>query len=118
MHKKLFIPGPVEVKDDVLKAMATPMIGHRTKEISELQKSVAKKVKELMYTANTVIFSTSSGTGLMECAIRSCTKRRAIVFSIGAFGNRWHKIAQSNNISVDIYYFKPKIMFRLVYMFI
>ena len=31
MHKKLFIPGPVEVRPDVLEKMATPMIGHRGK---------------------------------------------------------------------------------------
>ena len=37
MHKKLFIPGPIEVTQDVLEKMATPMIGHRTKEMSALQ---------------------------------------------------------------------------------
>ena len=30
MHKKLFIPGPTEVRDEILQAMATPMIGHRS----------------------------------------------------------------------------------------
>ena len=30
MHKKLFIPGPTEVREEILQAMATPMIGHRT----------------------------------------------------------------------------------------
>ena len=38
MHKKLFIPGPVEVREDVLEKMATPMIGHRSKEASESSK--------------------------------------------------------------------------------
>ena len=41
MHKKLFIPGPVEVKEDVLKQMATPMIGHRSKEASDLQRRIS-----------------------------------------------------------------------------
>jgi aspartate aminotransferase-like enzyme len=46
MHKKLFIPGPVEVTEDVLQKMATPMIGHRTKDASMLQKSISKKNDE------------------------------------------------------------------------
>ncbi|HEY6041723.1 MAG TPA: alanine--glyoxylate aminotransferase family protein, partial [Anaerolineae bacterium] len=36
MHKKLFIPGPVEVRADVLAQLATPQIGHRTPEYAEL----------------------------------------------------------------------------------
>ncbi|NLB09189.1 MAG: alanine--glyoxylate aminotransferase family protein, partial [Clostridiales bacterium] len=37
MHKKLFIPGPVEVAPEVLAKMATPMIGHRSKDATALQ---------------------------------------------------------------------------------
>jgi aspartate aminotransferase-like enzyme len=40
MHKKLFIPGPTEVRDEILQAMATPMIGHRTSAYADLHKSV------------------------------------------------------------------------------
>lgn len=49
MHKSLFIPGPVNVRDDVLQKMATPMIGHRTKDASILQKSISDKLRKLMY---------------------------------------------------------------------
>lgn len=103
MHKKLFIPGPVEVREEVLKQMATPMIGHRSKEASVLQKSISDSMRKVFYTKNEILLSTSSGTGLMEGAIRSCTLKRAIVFSIGAFGNRWYEIGVSNNVPVDIY---------------
>jgi aspartate aminotransferase-like enzyme len=37
----------------------------------------------------------------MEGSIRSLTAKRAVVFSIGAFGNRWAKLAKSNNVPVD-----------------
>ncbi len=100
-HKKLFIPGPVEVDSDVLNAMGTPMIGHRTSEYSDLQKGVTEKLQKLMYTSNDIIISTSSGTGLLEMAIRNCTAKRAIVFSVGAFGNRWHQIAVGNGVPAD-----------------
>lgn len=107
MHKKLFIPGPVEVTEDVLQKMATPMIGHRTKDASMLQKSISKKMMKVMYTNNQIILSTTSGSGLMEGAVRSCTRRKAAIFSIGAFGDRWYKMAISNGIEADIFPSEP-----------
>ena len=76
MYKQLFIPGPVNVTDDVLAKMATPMIGHRTKEISALQRGISDKLRQVFYTQNEILLSTSSGSGLMEGAIRSCTAKR------------------------------------------
>lgn len=103
MHKKLFIPGPVEVREDVLSKMATPMIGHRTKDASELQRRISEKMRKLMYTDNEILLSTSSGSGLMEGAVRSCTVKRAAVFSVGAFGDRWYTMATSNNVPADLF---------------
>ena len=103
MHKRLFIPGPVDVLPEVLEQMTRPMIGHRTKDASALQGSIASKMRQLMYTENEIILSTSSGSGLMEGAIRSCTARKAAVFSIGAFGDRWYKMAVSNGVPADIF---------------
>ena len=102
MHKKLFIPGPVEVREDVLQKMATPMIGHRTKDATALQRGISEKMQQLMYTSNTILLSTSSGSGLMEGAVRSCTAKRAAVFSVGAFGDRWYKMATSNGVPADL----------------
>jgi aspartate aminotransferase-like enzyme len=102
-HKKLFIPGPVEVDEEILQRMATPMIGHRTGEWSDLQRRVSEKLQRLMYTSNPIILSASSGTGLLEMAIRCTTVKRAIVFSVGAFGNRWHEVAEGNGVPVDKY---------------
>ena len=103
MHKKLFIPGPVDVREDVLLKMATPQISHRGKEASALQRGISEKLKKVMYTENEILLSTSSGSGLMEGAIRSCTRKRAAVFSVGAFGDRWFKMAQANNVPADIF---------------
>jgi aspartate aminotransferase-like enzyme len=101
MHKKLFIPGPTEVAPDVLAKMATPMIGHRSKDASNLQREITEKLRKVMKTENPIVLSTSSGSGLMEGSIRSFTAKRAIVFSVGAFGNRWFKMAEANNVAAD-----------------
>ncbi|MGV8146980.1 MAG: pyridoxal-phosphate-dependent aminotransferase family protein [Alkaliphilus sp.] len=101
MHKRLFIPGPVDVSKDVLDKMATPMIGHRTKDATILQRSISEKMMKLMKTKNQILLSTSSGSGLMEGAVRSCTRKRAVVFAVGAFGDRWYKMAVANGIPAD-----------------
>lgn len=103
MHKKLFIPGPVDVAEDVLQKMAAPMIGHRSKEASALQRGISDKMRKVFNTKEEILLSTSSGTGLMEGAIRSCTAKRAAVFSVGAFGKRWYEMATSNNVTADIF---------------
>ena len=103
MHKKLFIPGPVEVNPDVLEKMATPLIGHRTKDATALQQGISEKMQKVMATKNTIVLSTSSGSGLMEGAVRCFTAKRAAVFSIGAFGKRWYKMCTANGIPADIF---------------
>lgn len=101
MHKKLFIPGPVDVRPEVLAAMGTPMIGHRTKEATALQKGCSEKLQKVFGTSKVILMSTSSGTGLMEGAVRCCTTKRALIFSVGAFGDRWYELAEANNIPAD-----------------
>jgi len=93
MHKALFIPGPVEVREDVLEKMSTPVIGHRTKEFAELFNSAKEKLKKVFYTENPVLVSTSSGTGLMEAAIRNLVGKKVLNCVCGSFSARWHKIA-------------------------
>jgi len=54
-----------------------------------------------MYTKSEILLSTSSGSGLMEGSIRSCTQKKAAVFSCGDFGNRWFAMAEDNNVPAD-----------------
>lgn len=100
---KLFIPGPVTVREEVLNKMATPQIGHRTKDASKLQRDISDKLRVIWNTKSEILLSTSSGSGLMEGAIRSCTRKKAAVFSIGAFGKRWYEMAKWNNVEADLF---------------
>jgi aspartate aminotransferase-like enzyme len=79
------------------------MISHRSKEASDLQRNISDNLRKLMYTKNEILLSTSSGSGLMEGAIRSCTVKKAAVFSMGAFGERWYSMAVKNNVPADIF---------------
>ena len=42
MYKKLFIPGPTHVDDEILEAVAMPMIGHRDTLYSDLHGEVIR----------------------------------------------------------------------------
>lgn len=103
MHKKLFIPGPVEVRPEVLEQMARPMIGHRSKDASAIQRRISENMRKILFTESEILLSTTSGSGLMEGAIRSCTAKRAAVFSVGAFGKRWYEMAITNNVAADLF---------------
>jgi len=103
---KLFIPGPVSVHPEIAKAMAKPMIGHRTPEFSELFRDVVSGVQEVLQTDNHIYLSTSSATGLMEAAVRNTVKKRALNLVCGAFSLRWHHITdacgfESDSVGVD-----------------
>jgi len=102
VHKKLFIPGPTEVSQEILEILKTPMIGHRSKEFSALYDTVVPKLKKVLYTDNKVFLSTSSSTGLMEAAVRNCVKEKALNLACGAFSKRWHQITKSNGKDADM----------------
>ena len=103
MSKKLFIPGPIDVSEDVLEQMANQTISHRSQEASNLQASITEKLQDLFYTKNNILLSTSSGSGLMEGSIRSCTLKRAAVLSCGSFGNRWYEMGVLNGVPADLF---------------
>lgn len=103
MYKKLFIPGPTHVRDEILEAQNKPMIGHRAKEYSDLQGAVRSKLQKLLYTTQPVLIYASSGTGLMEGSIRQAVRpgKKALVTVCGAFSDRWYTIAKANGVPTD-----------------
>lgn len=104
---KLFLPGPVSVRSEVLKQFERPVIGHRSKEASEIQKSLVINLQKVFGTGEDILISTSSGTGLMEGAIKSCTRKRALICSLGSFGELWQRLGLENGIETDILKAEP-----------
>jgi aspartate aminotransferase-like enzyme len=101
MYKKLFIPGPTHVRDEILQAQAVPMIGHRAKEYSNLQAEVTPKLQQLLYTQQRVYLYTSSSTGVMEGSVRQASTKRVLNTVCGDFSGRWHKMTAANGIPCD-----------------
>jgi len=84
-------------------AMQKEMIGHRGKEFAEIFGACAKGLQKVLYTNNRVLISTSSGSGLMEGAIRNLVNENVLVCSCGAFGKKWFDIAKSTGKNVDLF---------------
>jgi len=101
MHKRLFIPGPTEVAPEVRERMATPPVGHRSKEATVLGDSIIGKIQRLLHTDGPIFLSTSSSTGLMEGCVLNGSRRRFLSCTCGAFGERWFEIAESCGKAVD-----------------
>ena len=101
MYKKLFIPGPTHVRDEILQAQAAPMLGHRSQEYADLQAEVTQKLQKLLYTEQRVYLFASSSTGVMEGAVRQASHKKILNTVCGAFSKRWHQITQRNGLACD-----------------
>jgi aspartate aminotransferase-like enzyme len=90
-----FLPGPTEVRPDVLAAMTRPMIGHRGAEFEALFARIEMGLRDVFLTARPVYVSTSSATGFMEAAVRNAPKGSVLSLVNGAFSERFAAIAES-----------------------
>src|SRR5215475_14482203 len=101
-HVRLFIPGPIEVRKEILDAQSAWMIGHRGSDFEKLFSSVQGKLRQLFYTKSRVYVSTSSGTGLWEAASRNCIRddKKVLHLVNGAFSERWDYVSKSNGKQV------------------
>lgn len=102
MYKKLFIPGPTHVDDEILEAMAVPMIGHRDSLYSDMHGETVTKLKNFLQTDGHIYLSTSSSTGMMEGAIRNVVQKKVLMTNCGAFSKRWAEIAELNGKEIDV----------------
>lgn len=103
-HVRLFIPGPVEVRPEILDAQANWMIGHRSAAFAELYARMQPKLQQTFATQNAVLLYTSSGSGIWESASRNCVRegKKILHLTCGAFSERWAEVSHLNGKSVDI----------------
>jgi aspartate aminotransferase-like enzyme len=101
MKKTLLLtPGPTPVPEDVLEAMARPMIHHRHEPFRVVLEKVKDDLKYLFQTKNDVLILGSTGTGAMEGAVSNLLSRgdKAIVVQAGKFGERWTEICEAYGV--------------------
>lgn len=97
-----FLPGPTEVRREVLETMLAPMLPHRGAEFETMFGRIVESLKPIFRTSRPVYVSTSSATGFMEMAVR-CSPPGAILSLVnGAFSERFADIAKSCDRNVTV----------------
>jgi alanine-glyoxylate transaminase/serine-glyoxylate transaminase/serine-pyruvate transaminase len=99
----LQIPGPTNVPDRVLRAMAKPTIDHRGPEFSLMAKEVLDGLKQVCRTAGQVVIYPSSGTGAWEAALVNTLSPgdRVLMVETGHFATLWRGVAARLGLEVD-----------------
>ncbi|HSM35411.1 MAG TPA: alanine--glyoxylate aminotransferase family protein [Longimicrobiales bacterium] len=92
---RFFLPGPTEVRPEILRAQIGPMVGHRTPDTERIVERLQRGLRGLFGTDRPVYIAPSSATGLMEAAIRNGVRRKVLCLVNGAFSERFAKIARA-----------------------
>jgi predicted phosphoserine aminotransferase len=101
-HLKLFLPGPTEVRPEILDAQANWMVGHRMPEAIQLFGRIQPRLRQVFRTQHRVYVAASSGTGMWEAASRNCVAHKVLHCTNGSFGDRWVEVSQANGKEVEV----------------
>jgi alanine-glyoxylate transaminase/serine-glyoxylate transaminase/serine-pyruvate transaminase len=99
----LHIPGPSPIPDRILRAIAMPIIDHRSAEFAALGKHVLEGCKAVFKTKQPVVIYPASGTGAWEAAIVNTLSPgdTVLMAETGHFATLWKQIATRFGIEVE-----------------
>jgi alanine-glyoxylate transaminase/serine-glyoxylate transaminase/serine-pyruvate transaminase len=99
----LQIPGPTNVPDRVLRAIAQPTIDHRGPEFARLTAEVTERLRKIFQTEGPIVMYPSSGTGAWEAALVNTLSPgdRVLMFETGYFATLWKEMAERLGLVVD-----------------
>ncbi len=100
MSRELFTVGPVNVEEDVLKAMTKPMITHRCKEYKALHGAIVEKFRKALQTDDDIFLVGGSATVLIEGSVRNAVNDKCVGISNGSFGKRFIECSTLNGKNV------------------
>jgi alanine-glyoxylate transaminase / serine-glyoxylate transaminase / serine-pyruvate transaminase len=99
----LQIPGPTNVPDRVLQALAMPTIDHRGPEFALLGQEIVAGMKRVFQTEDDVVVYPSSGTGAWEAALSNTLSPgdRVLMFETGHFATLWRQMATRLGLEIE-----------------
>ena len=99
----LQIPGPTNVPDRVLRAIAQPTIDHRGPEFGALGREVLDGLRFVYQTTGTVFIFSSSGSGAWEAALVNTLSPgdTVLMFETGQFAVLWRDMATKLGLRVE-----------------
>jgi alanine-glyoxylate transaminase/serine-glyoxylate transaminase/serine-pyruvate transaminase len=99
----LQIPGPSNVPDRILHAIAHPTIDHRGPTFQKISKEVLLGVRRIFKTSDPVLIFPTSGTGAWEASLMNTLNPgdKVLMFETGYFATLWYKMAMKFGLEVD-----------------
>jgi alanine-glyoxylate transaminase/serine-glyoxylate transaminase/serine-pyruvate transaminase len=101
----LFVPGPTNVPDRVIRAMAVQMEDHRSPIFPELARACLSGLKPVFKTASaSPILFPSSGTGCWEAALTNCLNPgdKVLIARFGQFSHLWADMCRRLGFETEI----------------
>jgi alanine-glyoxylate transaminase / serine-glyoxylate transaminase / serine-pyruvate transaminase len=101
----LFVPGPTNVPDRVLRSMVVAMEDHRSPIFPELARACLSGLKPIFKTSSgTPFIFPSSGTGCWEAALTNCLSvgDKVLASRFGQFSHLWIDMCQRLGFDVEI----------------
>ena len=100
----LQIPGPTNVPDRVLRAIAAPVIDHRGPEFSRLFRDIMPGLRRVFGTEDPVVIFPSSGTGAWEAALVNTLSPgdEVLIAETGHFAALWARLASRLGLRPDV----------------
>lgn len=98
----LQIPGPSNVPDRILRAMAQPTIDHRGPQFAELTLGILDKLTTVFNTSSPIFIFPASGTGGWESALLNTLSPgdKVLAFETGHFATLWKNVAEKLGLEV------------------
>ena len=99
----LSVPGPTNIPDRVLQAMAFPAMDHRGPDFQNLSNNILKKIKLIFKSEDPVVIFPSAGTGAMEASLANTLSEgdKILMFETGHFATEWCQAARRYKLNVD-----------------
>src|SRR5262249_20754195 len=100
----LQIPGPTNVPDRVLRAIAQPTIDHRGHQFAKLTAEILERMRPVFQTTGPVVIFPASGTGACGAALVNTLSPgdRVVIMETGWFSHvAWRQVAERLGLVVD-----------------
>src|SRR3954469_8627718 len=89
-----FVPGPTEIRPEILAQMTRPMMGHRGRAFEAMFARIEAGLRATLLPARPVYVGATSATGFMEMAVRNMPEGAILSLVNGAFSDRFGKVAE------------------------
>ena len=99
----LQVPGPSNVPDRILRAIARPTIDHRGPEFGQMALGLLEDLKPIFKTKGKVMIFPSSGTGAWEAGLVNTLSPgdKVLMFETGQFATLWKNMAADLGLDVQ-----------------